>query len=802
MEVQEYIKYRTDLLEESKDEDGFITESAFIETILPFLSDAKLIDSDGYNDCYFSLKADNIKINGYKINESEERLQLFIVNEDSLLPGSTEENLLISLKGYYDSIFSKASKFINKSIKKHLNDEVQETSSVKSLINFISSSTDGLEQIDVIEIFLISATATVERRGIEPQPKIIDFEDDVITVNVISRDRAVVKKDIFIYKRLIDLNYLYNVLISQGNREVLEVNFEKLFGHGVQSIRAADEFNFESYLCVLPANILAELYKRYSTRMLEKNVRSFLQFKGVNQGIRDTIRKTPEYFIAYNNGLTITAVGAEFVNQGELTLITSLKDFQIVNGGQTTATIYFSKKEGLDISKIKVMAKVNVAKNVGEKELSELISNISRFSNAQSKVSNADLRSRSEELIKLKSLSESTLTPSGKKWYFERFKGEFNTLLRKNPNAKTKINNEFPKERRFTKEELAKYYMSWDAHPYLVKKGGDKIFRTFIEQISGSEKGGKAPLIDRDFFEELIAKIILFQELVTLYGSGKNAMGQLRSAVVPYTISILYVNTSGSKNGIIFDLLKIWQQEGLDQELKNLLTKLMELVNELIKKYSSSEDYGEYSKRKDLWDLIYQSKEIKNFINSTIFINSIKRYSVSKDELQRRLIKKNKLKVVDFSNLSNNTRIFAKTAGYYKRLIALFGDKLSKSQVNKLDYMVQCINNKIDIPVAFCEFEEEVTHKIRIEDPEIFDQIQVVENGEWYKSFEIIFRIYNNCLENGDDIISAFQRQREIARLKGAKFYSVYDEIGKTLKGGKSPTIKQIQSVGNIQWDK
>ena len=104
MEVQEYIKYRTDLLEESKDEDGFITESAFIETILPFLSDAKLIDSDGYNDCYFSLKADNIKINGYKINESEERLQLFIVNEDSLLPGSTEENLLISLKGYYDSI--------------------------------------------------------------------------------------------------------------------------------------------------------------------------------------------------------------------------------------------------------------------------------------------------------------------------------------------------------------------------------------------------------------------------------------------------------------------------------------------------------------------------------------------------------------------------------------------------------------------------------------------------------------------------------------------------------------------------
>src|SRR5690606_20716378 len=177
----------------------------------------------------------------------------------------------------------------------------------------------------------------------------------------------------------------------------------------------------------------------------------------------------PEFFIAFNNGLTITAVGHELIKENDRIYIKSLKDFQIVNGGQTTASIYFSKKEGLDISKVRVMAKINVAKDANEEKLNELISQISIFSNAQSRVSPADLRSRNEQLIKLKSLSESTLTPTGKKWYFERFKGEFNTSIRKNPSAKGRINKEFPKERRFSKEELAKYYMSWGDQPFLVK---------------------------------------------------------------------------------------------------------------------------------------------------------------------------------------------------------------------------------------------------------------------------------------------------------------------------------------------
>jgi hypothetical protein len=266
------------------------------------------------------------------------------------------------------------------------------------------------------------------------------------------------------------------------------------------------------------------------------------------------------------------------------------------------------------------MAKINVAKGATEEELDDLISNISTYSNAQSRVSKVDLRSRSTQLVKLKSLSESILTPKGNKWFFERAKGEFNTIIRKSPHQKARINREYPKERRFTKEDLAKYYTAWGEKPFLVKKGGEKVFRYFIEDIVGENKK-KAIEIDRTFYENLIAKIILFRTLEKIYGDRSNAIGQIRSSVVPYSISILYKYTNGSKNERSFDLLKIWKSECLDDDLSTFFKSLMVLMNDLIKKYSESDDYGEYSKKQELWESISESKEIKNFIDSK---NSIK----------------------------------------------------------------------------------------------------------------------------------------------------------------------------------
>ena len=602
MILEEYFNYRNELLDQSKDDEGFIQENLILSQVLPSMLDAKLIDSEDFTNSYFKSTADKLKINAYSINESGERLQLFLIDENSIDLTASQDDLLISTRSSYESQFKRCTNFHNKAIKGHLNDEIQDSSPVRPLVSSVSSS-QGAQQFDVVEIFLITLTSTVSKQGATTQPKRIEFDDEEIVVTY-SKNRERHKKELLIKKRIIDLNFLYTVLISQGSREALTVNFEKTFGESLYSIKAADEDYFESYLCVLPASILSRLYKEFSTRLLEKNVRSFLQFRGVNKGIRETIRKEPEKFVAYNNGLTITATNGDISFESGQYKIKSLTDFQIVNGGQTTATIYFTQKDGFDISKVKVMAKINVAKEATDEELEELISNISTYSNAQSRVSKVDLRSRNPQLVRIKSLSESVMTPSGKKWFFERAKGEFNTKLRIAGSNKSRLAKEFPTERRFSKELMAKYYSAWGNQPHLVKKGGEKIFRHFIEKLTGEGEYKKPLNVNRDFYEELIACIIMFRRLEKIYGTGKNSMGQIRSAAVPYTLSVLFAITDGDKKGYSFDLIKIWLNEGLGNDLESYLTDLLKLVNELIKKYSESDDYGEYSKKEELWKII------------------------------------------------------------------------------------------------------------------------------------------------------------------------------------------------------
>ncbi len=793
MEIKEYLNYRLDLLKESNDEDGFTNESLFLDTIMSDMLDAKLVDSEDLTDTYINTLIDGapIKINGYLINDSGERLQLFIVNEESL--SKNISSLEVSQKEYYENFFRKAYNFATKSIKGHLKG-IQESGAINALINQMASS-EGAEQFDVIEIFLVTATATVETRGQTNSPKRIDFKDDSIRVRY-SKNREEFNKEILVIKRLIDLNFLYDILISQGNREKLVINFEEQFGHQIEAIKAADQPNFESYLCVLPATILAQLYKRYSSRLLEKNVRSFLQFRvEANQGMKNTLKREPEKFIAYNNGLTITATDKTIIKRENKEFITSLSDFQIVNGGQTTASIYFSHKDGIDIANVQVMAKINVAKEVSENELDDLISKISEFSNSQSKVSSVDLRSRSPQLNKIKSLSESILTPKGKKWFFEKSKGEFNTKLRIAGSGKSKIEKDYPKEYRFTKEQLGKYFCSWGDEPYKVKKGGEAIFRKFLEDIS-LEDGARKTIIDRDFYETLIAKIILFKSLENIHGSKSKAIGQIRSAVVPYTLSIIFSATDGNrKNPNAFDLTKIWANEGLGDELSAYVKELMILVNNLIKKYSKSDDLGEYSKKKELWDDILKSSEIEDFLKSEYSTGVLNKFSISKKEIESKLKSKAKTTDIDFKNLKDNVDIHMKSEEFFKQLIKLCEHNLSESDKIRLQSIVAKIQQKEEISELIVSFLESFINRIKSESPEVFDMIKCEFNYPLENAYNFIVKKYNSAIEKSENILSAFERISAIAKIKGIKYDSVFGQIGKNLQEGKSISIGQLYLI-------
>jgi len=787
MIIEEYFNYRKELLEQSKDDEGFIQESLLLSEVLPSMLDAKLIDSEDANNSYIKSTPDNLKINAYCVNESGERLQLFLVNEDSIDLTAKFDDLKITKKSIYDKQFKRGLTFINKAIKGHLNDEIQDSSPARALISQISSST-GADQFDVIELFLISTTASITAKG---SPKRFEFDSEEINISY-TKDREKKKKNILIKKRLIDLNFLHNVLISQGNREVLKIDFEKMFGSSIACIKAADEEHFESYLCVLPATIIAGLYKEYSSRLLEKNVRSFLQFRGVNKGIRETIRLEPEKFVAYNNGLTITATSAEIGVESGQNSIKSLTDFQIVNGGQTTCSIYFSQKDGYIIDQVKVMAKINVAKETTEEDLEKLITNISNYSNAQSKVSKVDLRSRNPQLVKLKGLSESILTPSGLKWFFERAKGQFNTMVRAAGKNKARIQKEYPNSRRFSKELLAKYFCAWGEQPFLVKRGGEKVFRYFIEELSGDGDSKKPMDVNRGFYEELIAKVILFKTLETIYGQGKNSMGQLRAVVVPYSISILYKYSDGSKLNQPFDLMKIWISEKLEDDLVSFFNDLLLLMNDLVKKYAKSDDFGEYSKKPELWNDLINSKEIKLFMQKENVLLLLNKYSISKKDLEKRHLDQSKQVAVDFHDIYRNVVIHSNGKQYYNDISTIMAEELDTADKRKIEVIITHISTKKDLDIKLIHFEKDLINRIRANRAEVFDQLPRVNDYILGDTLDFIVKKYNQVIAAKKNIVSEFDKIEKLAISKGMKYTSVFGQMAKKLSLGKSPIIQDV----------
>jgi hypothetical protein len=141
MKIEEFLNYRKELLDSSKDEEGFVQQTQLLSQILPLMVDAKLLDSEDWNDSYFLNTAENLKLNGYTVNESSERLQLFIVDESSIDLTSSEKDLQISTKSHYDNQFKRVTKFLNKAIKGYLNDDVQDADPIRPLLSQLSSAT-------------------------------------------------------------------------------------------------------------------------------------------------------------------------------------------------------------------------------------------------------------------------------------------------------------------------------------------------------------------------------------------------------------------------------------------------------------------------------------------------------------------------------------------------------------------------------------------------------------------------------------------------------------------------------------
>lgn len=783
MTLNELDSFFATLVKSITTEDNNINRTELLSYVLPALNLARLTDSEEVTYAYYKLDKENVELDAYLINNTGERLQLFISN--LVLPGS--DDIYIARKEYYELLFARVRNFLTRAVKNYLKD-VQTGDPVATLIRSLESSYLQ-EQVDVVEIFLITNTISIETRGSQ-SPKNFSFADEDLTINY-TRKRDRITKKITIKYQLIDLNKIYNYEASDGNAEPIVINFTP----ALAAIKAADNIGlFESYLAVIPAPLLVEFYHDYSSRLLERNVRSFLQFKGVNQKLKETIVNEPEKFIAYNNGLTITANASDIEHHGGISMIKSLTDFQIVNGGQTTASIYFTSKEGIDVSKVNVTAKINIVNSENRESLDNLISKISQYSNYQTKVSSVDLNSRSPHLVKIKKLSESITDPSGTKWFFERIRGEFNTLLRIYPSQRAQIERNYPKTKRLSKEQIAKYYVAWGTSPYLVRKGGEKVFRDFMDfiQLDHNEKPMNPENLGRAFYEDLIAKAILFKEFEQLYGAGPNAIGQIRSSVVPYSLSLLYKLSSNKKLNL-FDLGAVWSSQGLPEDLKPFAKNLLASVHNWLKAYSKSDDVGEYAKKEELWNEILKSGEFMTFEKDVETKAIIAKYSLTDQDFKKRYARSESF---DFSEINENCRIHSNGASFYNKVKTHFYHQLTANEIRKVEELIHHIQVKNNLTTYLIDFENGIARRLQGVDPDFFLEIEV-ENTNLIDTIGRVSDIYN---KNISRFKAAFEAETVKAQNKGIvqSMANAWKNIGTFLERRENPLIRDLINIGEI----
>ncbi|MEI8646626.1 hypothetical protein P4S60_20980 [Pseudoalteromonas sp. Hal040] len=161
MDISAVLNTREDLLDSSKDENDFIQQSLLIDEVMPLLLETKVVDSEDINHTYYLSSDNKTKINGYSVNSSGERLQIFIVDETYLAENCN--SFYVSQRSVYEDQFKKGIRLVSSAFQRKL-ENIQESEPIKPLIAKLGSE-DGLIQFDVIEIFLVTLSATVSFRG-------------------------------------------------------------------------------------------------------------------------------------------------------------------------------------------------------------------------------------------------------------------------------------------------------------------------------------------------------------------------------------------------------------------------------------------------------------------------------------------------------------------------------------------------------------------------------------------------------------------------------------------------------------
>lgn len=521
-----------------------------------------------------------VKISGYAIprsaNEDDcpERLDLFV----SLYRGCTE------LEHISDADISRAAKqgllFLRLSATGELLAKLDRTHDAYALVAEVKRV---FEDIDSIRIFIITDGVAKNRNF---APSLVEGKQ--------------------VHLEVMDIQRLFNHLQQGRPRDEILVNFQDICGGPLPSVwvpgRGEEEYDYA--LTAMPGEALRYLYEKYGPRILEANVRSFLgvSSRGVNKGIRDSLRETPQRFMAYNNGVVIVADDARLARteDGAIGLL-GLQGLQIVNGGQTTASIFFAKKKHpeIDLSSVRVPAKIIVLRD-GHADDEELIANISRFANSQNVVRQSDLSANKPFHREVEKLSMQIYCPDGiGRWFYERSTGSYKVMLEKDastPAQRKRLQTVIPPSRKITKPDLARFITVWDQNPHEASLGAQKNFQLFMQRLSDMEAKGLEVVPDREGYKNMIARAVIFK---SAHKAIRSQFKANQIYITNYTVALL-----SYKLGERLNLGRIWEHQAVSSQLYQQILQWAAEVNEVLERGAGGRLLSEWAKKPECWWMV------------------------------------------------------------------------------------------------------------------------------------------------------------------------------------------------------
>lgn len=558
MDVKEFQK---DFLEEVKATaatEGGGSNAAFVSVASSYLVNAEVLTDFTYAFYLGMVGSRKLRVDGYFLDEFDYTFNLIIAD----YTGNEERETVT--RTYATRQFDFLTHFIEEAYGSKLYREIEPSTPAADLIEQLRFHKDRIRKFRLILItdgFMSNRISEIESKSLDNIP---------------------------VECQIWDIDRIYRVCFSDLGRQDIEIDFKAYTnGKGISCLEASSTNNedYRSYLCIIPGSVLADVYDTYGSQLLEGNVRSFLSTKvAVNKKIRETILRIPQNFFAYNNGVSATAMDLQFETTSEGKFITYARDFQIINGGQTTASLSNARhKDAADLGQIYVQMKLTEVDNNADKS-SELIRNISRSSNSQNKVSDADFFATHPFHIRMEQISRRIFAPASggaqyeTKWFYERARGQYlQAQMRMTKAQKDKFTAQNPKKQVITKTDLAKYRNSWSGMPQVVSKGAQTNFMKFAEVIDEAWNKSDTSFNDK-FFKDTVSLAILFKHTEWVVSHQPWFEQGYRANIVTYSIALLHRLLKAQYPDTVLDLQLIWSRQEVPDVITNELVKITKFV--------------------------------------------------------------------------------------------------------------------------------------------------------------------------------------------------------------------------------